>query len=86
MNLTATDKLFTALVVRGEKLTSKQIAARYNVSNPHDVVYRLRMEGYPIHSKQYMDTKGRLTNKYSLGLPSREVIAAGYKALAAGLV
>ena len=80
------EKLHTALVLNGEKLTAKQISARYNIANPHDAVYQLRMEGYSIYCNKHVDTKGRVTNKYTFGTPSRKVIAAGYKALAAGLV
>jgi hypothetical protein len=80
------EKLHTALVLNGEKLTAKQISARYNIANPHDAVYQLRMEGYSIYCNKHTDTKGRVTNKYSFGTPSHKVIAAGYKALAAGLV
>jgi hypothetical protein len=80
------EKLHTALVLNGENLTAKQISARYNIANPHDAVYQLRMEGYSIYCNKHTDTKGRVTNKYSFGTPSRKVIAAGYKALAAGLV
>ena len=80
------EKLHTALVLNGEKLTAKQISARYNIANPHDAVYQLRMEGYSIYCNKHTDTKGRVTNKYTFGTPSRKVIAAGYKALAAGLV
>ena len=84
--MTKTDMVFEALVVNGEQLTAKQLAARYNIANPHDAVYQLRMEGYPIYSNKHTDTKGRVTFKYRFGNPSRKVIAAGYKALAAGLV
>lgn len=83
---TATNRVFEALVLNGEELTAKQIASRYNVANPHDVVYNLRMEGYSIYLNQRTDSKGRVTQKYRFGTPSRKVIAAGYKALAAGLV
>lgn len=83
---TKIDRVFGALVLDSKKLTAKQIRARYNVANPYDPVYQLRMQGYPINLNTHTDTKGRVTRKYSLGNPSREVIAAGYKALAAGLV
>jgi hypothetical protein len=82
----ATDRVYNALVVNGEELTAKQISARYNVANPHDTVYKLRMEGWPIYLNQRVDSSGRVTQKYRFGTPSRKVIAAGYKALAAGLV
>lgn len=85
-NLSGVDKVYNALVVSKEKLTAKQIAARYNLANPYDAVYTLRQEGYVINIDQFVDTKGRVKNKYSFGKPSRELIAAGYKAIAAGLV
>lgn len=86
INVSATDKVFEALVLNGERLTAKQIAARYNVANPYNVVYTLRMEGYPIYLNQHTDSKGRVTNKYQFGNASRKLIAAGYKAMTAGLV
>ena len=84
--MTKTDRVFEALVVNGEALTAKQLSARYNIANPHDSIYQLRMSGYPIYLNKHTDTKGRVTHKYRSGAPSRKVIAAGYKALAAGLV
>lgn len=86
MNLSATDRVYKALVLDGQKLTAKQISARFGVANPHNTVYTLRMEGYPIYLNKHKDSKGRVTNKYTFGTPSRKIIAAGYKALAAGLV
>ena len=83
---TGIDKVYNALVQNKVKLTAKQIASRFGLSNPYDAVYTLRQEGFPINIKSYTDTKGRVSNKYYLGTPSREVIAAGYKALASGLV
>lgn len=82
----ATDRVYESLVLKGEELTAKQIAARYNVANPYNTIYTLRMEGYPIYLNQRTDSKGRVTQKYRLGTPSRKLIAAGYKALAANLV
>lgn len=79
-------KVYEALVLNGEELTAKQISARYNIANPHDAVYQLRMEGYSIYTNEHKNSKGHVTNKYRFGTPSRKVIAAGYKALAAGLV
>lgn len=84
--MTKTERVFDALVTRGEELTAKQISARYDVANPHDTVYQLRMQGYPIYLNERKNSKGEVTMKYRHGTPSRKVIAAGYKALAAGLV
>ena len=82
----AVDRVYEALIVKGQELTAKQISARYNVANPYDTVYTLRREGFPIYLNTRTDSKGRVTQKYRYGNPSRKVIAAGYQALAAGLV
>jgi predicted ArsR family transcriptional regulator len=70
----------------GEQLTAKQIAARFGVKNPTATVSDLRFAGFAIYANLHKDTKGRVTTKYRLGRPSREVIAAGYRALAAQAV
>jgi predicted ArsR family transcriptional regulator len=69
----------------GEKLTAKQIAARFKIANPTATISNLRYSGYAIDTNQYTDSKGRITTKYELVTPSRELIAAGYRALAASL-
>lgn len=71
----------------GQELTAKQISARFGIASPGKVVSLLRMEdGMPIYNNKHTDTKGRVVNKYRLGTPSRKVIAAGYRAIAQGLV
>lgn len=70
----------------GDELTAKQITARFGAGNPGSVIQSLRFEGFPIYLNTHTDTKGRVTNKYRLGTPSRAVVAAGYKALAQNLV
>lgn len=81
----STEKLYNALVRNGEELTAKQIASRFNIANPHDAVYDLRQNGYAIYLNEHEDSNGRVTKKYRAGRPSRELIAAGYRAMAAGL-
>jgi len=64
----------------GEELTAKQIAARFGIGNPTATVSDLRLRGgYAIYANP---TKTGVT-KYRLGTPSRAVVAAGYRALAA---
>jgi hypothetical protein len=84
--MTKLDRVYNALVLNGEELTARQIASRYNIANPHDAVYKLRMRGYSIYLNEHENSKGHVTQKYRFGTPSRRVIAAGYKALAVGLV
>lgn len=83
-NATQVDRVRTALL-SGQELTAKQIAARFNVGSPSKVVSLIRYEGYPVYLNKRVDTKGRVTHKYRIGSPSRELIAAGYKALAYGM-
>jgi len=66
----------------GEKLTVKQIATRFGIKNPTATVSLLRYSGYAIYANQHKDTKGQKTTKYEIGMPSRRVVAAGYRALA----
>lgn len=85
--MTRKEAVLTALK-NGEQLSSKQIASRFNVANPTALVNTLRMEGYPVYLNEgSKDSRGRQrVNRYRLGTASRKVIAAGYKALANGLV
>jgi len=79
-----TERVLFALE-QGEELTAKQISTRYNVANPHNVVYTLRGEGFPIYLNTRRNSHGRVTKKYRLGTPSRALIAAGFQAIRSGL-
>lgn len=69
----------------GRELTAKQITAQFGIASPSKVVSLLRMEdGLPIYSSKSVDSKGRVKFKYRLGTPSREVVAAGYRAMSLG--
>ena len=71
----------------GAELTSKQIRSQFKIASPTKVVSLLRLEdGLPIYANKRVDTKGRETIKFRLGTPSRKVIAAGYRAMALGMV
>lgn len=86
MTNTKSSKLLEALR-KGEELTAKQITARFGIANPTATVSDLRLRGgFAIYANEHTDTKGRETVKYRLGNPSRAVVAAGYRALAAGQV
>lgn len=76
-------RLFQALK-SGEQLTEAQIAQRFGLKNPTATISNLRLNyGFSIYANECFDTKGRRTVKYVLGRPSRRVVAAGYRALAA---
>jgi len=82
--ITKTDRLIEAFK-RGDSFTAKQITARFGIANPTATVSDLRLRyGHAVYANQHTDTKGRVTTKYSLGRPSRRVVAAGYRALANG--
>ena len=82
--MTKQERLLEALK-EGQKLTSKQISARFGVKNPTATVSDLRYSGFAVYANQHKDSKGRVTTKYRLGKPSRALIAAGYKAMSLGL-
>ena len=83
--MTKTDRVLNALK-NGEQLTEAQIKHRFGAGNPRALVSSLRGKGYAVYANTHKDTKGRETTKYRLGNPQRSVVAAGYKAIAAGLV
>ena len=79
-------KVLEALMSTDRGLTAAQIEARFGVGNARSTVSALRMNGYAIYANKHTDTKGRTKTFYRLGTPTRKVVAAGYKALAAGLI
>ena len=85
MNVTKQSRVLEALQ-SGEELTAKQITARFGVANPTATISDIRFAGYAVYANKHTDTKGRVTTKYRLGTPSREIVAAGYRAMALGLV
>jgi predicted ArsR family transcriptional regulator len=84
MNVTKQSRVLEALQ-SGEQLTAKQIAARFGVKNPTATISDIRLSGFAVYANQHKDTKGRVTTKYRLGTPSRELVAAGYRAMSLGI-
>lgn len=71
----------------GAELTSKQIRSQFKIASPGKIVSLLRLEdGMAIYLNQRTDSKGRVTNKYRLGTPSRSIVAAGFRAVSLGIV
>jgi predicted ArsR family transcriptional regulator len=79
-------RVLEALQTNPRGLTAAQIEARFGVGNARATVSDLRFDGYAIYANQRTDTKGRTKTFYRLGKPSRRIVAAGYRAMAAGLV
>jgi hypothetical protein len=82
---TKSGRLLTAFQ-NGEALSEGQIRVRFGLKNPRATVSDIRMSGFAVYANQHKDTKGRVTTKYKMGRPSRRIVAAGYKAMALGLV
>jgi hypothetical protein len=49
-------------------------------------VSRIRQSGYAVYANSRKAGNGVQVTEYVIGKPSRKVVAAGYKALAMGLV
>lgn len=65
----------------GETLTKAQIARRFRVKNVSAQISRIRFAGYPVYNNTTR-RGNRTVNAYRLGTPTRQTIAAGYRALA----
>ena len=66
MAKSAFEKVRTALVDKGESLTSKQISTRFGVANPRDIIYRLRNDGVKVTLKTFTAKNGKTTQKYTV--------------------
>ena len=75
-----------AALESGTELTAKQIESRYNVKNARALISSLRMQGYSVYLNKRVSTfDGQTYSKYRIGTPSRSVVAAGNRAVAAGI-
>jgi len=86
MNVTKQTALLEALK-NGEELTAKQITARFGIANPTATVSDLRIRGgFAVYANKRTNKRGETFTKYRLGTPTRAVVAAGYRAMALGIV
>ena len=84
--MTKQERLLEALK-EGQKLTAKQIASRFGIANPTATISDLRLRnGFAVYANQRTAGNGVKVTEYQIGKPSRKLIAAGYKAMALGLV
>lgn len=80
------EKVFNSLVVEGNERTAQQMANFYGTTKGsiQARISELRTKaGIAVYANQRTDTAGRTKTFYRVGTPSRAVVAAGYKALAA---
>ena len=82
---TKTHKLFTALKA-GEKVTASEASKRFGIGNIAAEASRIRQAGFAVYANSRKAGNGVNVTEYEIGQPSRKLIAAGYKALALGLV
>lgn len=81
---TKTYKLFNALY-NGEKVTAAQAEKRFGIKNISAEATRIRQNGYAVYSKTRKAANGVVVTEYEMGKPSRNIVALGYAAKAAGL-
>ena len=82
---TKTYKLFSALQA-GEKVTASQAEKRFGVKNISAEVSRIRQAGFAVYANNRVAGNNVKVTEYVIGKPSRKLVAAGYKAMALGLV
>ena len=82
---TKTYKLFNALH-SGDVVTPAQAEKRFGIKNISAEVSRIRQAGFAVYADKRVAGNGVKVTEYVLGKPSRKIVAAGYKALAMGLV
>ena len=78
-------KLFTALQA-GEKVSPSQAEKRFGIKNMSADVSRIRQAGYAVYANRRTAGNNVAVTEYRIGKPSRALIAAGYRAMALGLV
>jgi hypothetical protein len=82
---TKTYKLFNALY-NGEAVTASQAEKRFGIKNISAEVSRVRQAGFAVYANSRKAGNGVKVTEYVIGKPSRKLVAAGYKAMALGLV
>ena len=78
-------KVLSALQ-NGERITASQASKRFGVGNLSAEVSRIRQAGFAVYANKRVAGNHVEVTEYRLGTPSRKLIAAGYKAIALGLV
>ena len=82
---TKTYKVFNALY-EGQSLTQSEASKRFGVKNLAAEASRIRHNGYAVYANTRVAGNGVKVTEYVIGKPSRAIVAAGYKAMALGLV
>jgi len=80
---TKTFRVFRALQ-SGEAVTESK-ARKMGIGNLRAEVSRIREHGFAVYANSRTAGNGVKVTEYVMGRPSRRLIAAGYRAIAAGL-
>lgn len=70
----------------GETITASSAAKRFGIKNLSAEVSRVKQNGYVVARQTRTAANGVQVTEFKLGQPTRALIAAGYAAIAAGLV
>jgi hypothetical protein len=70
---------------QGEALTQSQAEKRFGVKNLAAEASRIRQSGYAVYTNSRKAGNGVTVTEYTIGRPSREIVALGYKAKSLGL-
>ena len=71
----------------GQRITPAKARKQFGIGNIRAEASRLRQAGYAVYATHpHKRVGGPKRTEYLLGTPSRKVIAAGYAAIAQGLV
>jgi hypothetical protein len=81
---TKTYKLFKTLQA-GERITPASAEHKLGIKNLSAEVSRVRQMGFAVYRKNRLAGNGVEVIEYVMGTPSQELVAAGYRALAAGI-
>ena len=81
---TKTFKLFKALK-KGKAVTESYARNKLGIENLSAEVSRVRQGGYAVYRETRVANNNVKVSEYTLGTPSREIVALGYKAKAMGI-
>lgn len=81
---TKTFKMLVALK-NGERFTASQAGKRFGIKNISAEASRIRQAGYAVYANGRRAGNGVEVTEYEMGLPSRRVVAAGYRAIQLGI-
>ena len=79
--VTKTERLLNYLM-SGRDITEGQARSRFGIQNLSATASSLRFQGYAVYANRKTLGNNHEVTMYRLGAPRREVVAAGYRALA----